>query len=399
MRGLGSRPMQALGARSYSIYLWHWPVLMIGAAWPPAREGAGAILLLLLALVLAELAYRGVERPARFVWARGWSSRRVLMAGLLATSLVAALGLVIRVWAANDLRETLGLRPASQTSSSLPPLARVRDDLPLIYRNGCHLGVDVVASPECVFGAPGASESAVLFGDSHAAQWFSALDAVASAQGLALHSWTKSSCPSTDVAVWNALARGAYHQCDTWREATLKRIEALRPRLVILSNMIESSPILTDTAALRPVRGRDSAQLWTEGFERLIARLQRQGIQVVVIRDNPRPRPDVLDCVYSAQEPARCELGLGEATAIPALDVAAARRRGAVVWDFSAELCPRGRCTVVAPVTPDTPDAADTQQLVYRDFNHLTDAAVRRLTPAVSARWLALPPRPADPLR
>ncbi len=138
------------------------------------------------------------------------------------------------------------------------------------------------------------------------------------------------------------------------------------------------------------MRGRDAAQAWSEGFEQLILRLQRAGIGVIVIRDVPRPRPDVLDCIYAAPDPRRCELSLGEATTIPPIDAAVAHRTGAVLWDLSGELCPQGRCSVVR---------ADTQQPVYRDFNHLTDTEVRRLVPAMAARWArdAAPPR--QPLR
>jgi peptidoglycan/LPS O-acetylase OafA/YrhL len=389
-RVLGHAAMQAVGARSYSIYLWHLPVLQLGASWTHGQPAVTGLALLLFALATAEIAYRFVERPARFGWVRHWSARRVLGVALLAAALVAAFGLALRAFGANDMRELLGFTPAVRAASQLPPLARVRADLPEVYRAGCHLGVDSLASPPCEYGRVGASESVVLFGDSHAAQWFSAIDAVAASYGLALFSWTKSSCPSAGVAVWNAVAKSAYRQCDAWREATLTRIEALRPRWVILSNLIEASPLLVDPRGAGPMRGRDVAQAWSEGFEQLVRRLQLAGIGVIVIRDVPRPRPDVLDCIYAAPDPRRCELSLGEATTIPPIDAAVARRTGAVLWDLSGELCPEGRCTVVR---------ADTRQPVYRDFNHLTDTEVRRLVPAMAARWArdAAPPR--QPLR
>lgn len=59
--------LQAVGARSYSIYLWHWPVLIVGALALGGRlSWVSTSALLLLAVVLAEAAYRAVETPARF---------------------------------------------------------------------------------------------------------------------------------------------------------------------------------------------------------------------------------------------------------------------------------------------------------------------------------------------
>ena len=54
-RWLGSTPLRANGARSYSIYVWHWPVLVLGRRWLGNGPWAAA-LLLVTALVLAELA-------------------------------------------------------------------------------------------------------------------------------------------------------------------------------------------------------------------------------------------------------------------------------------------------------------------------------------------------------
>ncbi|MCK0113442.1 acyltransferase family protein [Ornithinimicrobium sp. F0845] len=69
-RAMELRPLSYLGERSYGIYLWHWPVLMIVAALFPYAEGTlrGYVTLtaaLVLTLVLSELCFRYVETPVR----------------------------------------------------------------------------------------------------------------------------------------------------------------------------------------------------------------------------------------------------------------------------------------------------------------------------------------------
>ncbi|QBE48091.1 acyltransferase family protein [Leucobacter triazinivorans] len=65
-RALDAAPLRWIGERSYGIYLWHWPLLIIfGAAF---GSGAGWIvpaLTLLVTLLFASASYRFVEQPVR----------------------------------------------------------------------------------------------------------------------------------------------------------------------------------------------------------------------------------------------------------------------------------------------------------------------------------------------
>lgn len=91
-RVLGSAPLRWLGQRSYSLYLWHFPILAALAARAalPASPVLGVAIVLPLSLGAAELSWRFVERPA-IAWAQGRRrARRATRHGRLTGSRVAA---------------------------------------------------------------------------------------------------------------------------------------------------------------------------------------------------------------------------------------------------------------------------------------------------------------------
>ena len=392
LRGwLGSAPLRALGARSYSLYLWHWPVLLLGTAWLPQGETWAPLVLLAVSVLLAELAYRAVECPARWRWGRGTPDGRVLLLALACSAVVACAGLALRDLAEDSTR-AVAWPMAPRGMAGLPTLRQVKNDLPVVYANGCHLDVARVApADDCRLGGTADAPAVLLFGDSHAAQWVPALQAAAAANGQAVVSWTKSSCPSADVTVWSTATRGLYRECDAWREAVLSRVVGMRPALVVVSNLIDGETVLVDRATGRQLRGAAAAAAFEVGLERTLRRLQLAGVPVALIRDNPRPRREVLDCIYSSPDPARC--GRARADALPAdgLDVRAARAAGVVVWDLSDDICGPRSCPAVV-----FSNKSKVPQVVYRDDNHLTATFAATLGGELARRWPAAAGSSAD---
>jgi peptidoglycan/LPS O-acetylase OafA/YrhL len=104
---LGSRPLRWIGVRSYGIYLWQWPIIVL---WGRSQGGVNwprAVLQVSLTLVVASLSWRYVEEPIRHgaierLWRRARSgatdlqARRrtlILSSSALAALLVAIVGL------------------------------------------------------------------------------------------------------------------------------------------------------------------------------------------------------------------------------------------------------------------------------------------------------------------
>jgi hypothetical protein len=110
------------------------------------------------------------------------------------------------------------------TGALTPTPATARADLPIIYGDGCHLTAPAVAYPPCHFGDTQSKITIVLFGDSHAAQWFPTLEAIAIEHHWLVVSRTKSGCPAPDVTIYQRNLKRAYDECDTWRASVLAEL-------------------------------------------------------------------------------------------------------------------------------------------------------------------------------
>ena len=402
-------PMRWLGRISYSLYLWHWPLIVL----PAAALGAslptyGRVVLAVVAIPIAAASQRWIEEPFRHGRWIGQAPRRtfaaaaglMLAVGVVAVSLGAlsspasgdgraaasssisdaeldrayADGLDVAIpggtstpspsLAASDPPRTA---PGRVPADLVPELALARDDLPRIYGDGCHLSVPETASPACVFGSVASEQVIVLFGDSHAAQWFPALERLASSHGWRLVSLTKSSCPVADVTIWSTSLKRVYSECDEWRRAALERIAREHPWLVVISDSREYT--LWSEGALVPAA--EGGALWNGGLGRTLANLAAVAGRVVLIGDTPRSQVDPPVClsrhpddVLACASPQR--LALDTARLAEERAVAATAHAGFV--DPTAWVCPSEPCPVIVG-----------RLLVYRDEQHLTATFARAL--------------------
>ncbi|HMG61428.1 MAG TPA: acyltransferase family protein, partial [Streptosporangiaceae bacterium] len=393
---LARRPMLWLGGLSYGWYLWHWPLLVIG----PKALGrpAGVPLALALCAVALGLAWATlhlVENPVRFHAAfRGRPKRALglgfgLSAGVAVVALVAmsfppaiATGAPVR-----GLKDVLATAPDPQASLTqlleapvtrlpgnlAPPLDKIKGTESAVYRDGCHVDYASIATPPCVYGDSSSDQVVVLFGDSHAAQWFPAMEQLANAHGWKLVSLTKASCK---VAAVTIVSSGKpYTACDTWRNAAIARINALRPALVVVSSSDAGSPV-------HPTG--DPLQQWTTGYQDTFRALGKSGAKVAAILDTPWPKGDAVDCAAAhLLNLASCTNKASEAIQDQTRRTAtetAAESTGASVIDPEPWLCnTQGDCPVVVGNT-----------FVYRDDSHLADAYAEALAPVLGRQLTEL---------
>ncbi|MDB4882317.1 MAG: acyltransferase 3, partial [Gemmatimonadetes bacterium] len=220
---IGISPLRWLGRVSYAWYLWHWPLVGVGAVIDPRIGVAGKLAWSAAALVLAWLTYRLVERPAR---AGGLS--RIPIGWVAPVSLVASVVAALVAHAALRTAERQAAQPEQR------PFAAARLDR---MDHGCWANTVEEAKDSCELGDQHSATTIALLGDSHAEHWLGGLDRAGVEHGWKIIAMVKGGCPVADVPA-DAGARRArwYRECSRYREAMLQRIVAMRPDAVILSS-------------------------------------------------------------------------------------------------------------------------------------------------------------------
>jgi peptidoglycan/LPS O-acetylase OafA/YrhL len=269
---------QWLGAISYPLYLWHWPALVLpsSALGRPLRIRE-RIFCILLTIVLAHFTSKYIEQPLRNKKVPGKKIYR-FFAATTALSLVA--GLLITSTASS----IISVKGTDYKFNLIDVMEK-----PSVYGDNCHSNYGETKSGDCTYGDVNSKTTVVLYGDSHAAQWFPALEALANDRGFKLVSLTKSACPSVDVPRADQGAFKNVH-CDKWRDDSIARIKKLRPAAVIMSSFQYFNP---------PSGYPDEYQWWREGQIRLLDALRGSSKHLIYISDTPRPLRDIPNCLAS----------------------------------------------------------------------------------------------------
>ena len=367
LRAAGTRLPVALGKTSYALYLWHWPVFELYRASFDSWTTVDRLIALAVALGLSVVSHVTVENPIQF---NPWLVARpkLSLAGALLLSLIVTLS-------AFALQRAAGSGNIHLASGAAIDPQRLRVDQPVTMTNGCHVDQKDVTYAPCVFGATASQRSIFLIGNSHAAQWFPALEKLAMDHGMALRSRTKSACPSIDVAINNPRWKRPYSECATWRETVLAEIERLHPEIVIVANSSRHQVIGADGKLLGDAA---RAAALREGEQRTIARIRNAGAEVVLLADTPWLPADPVECLLSKS-------GHTQDCKWPASDVlkgrspwsvdAAAAPAGVRVIDLTDNVCRDGFCYA----------ASDTVALM-RDRHHLAASYVLTLVPVLEER-------------
>lgn len=365
-RCLSSAPMQWLGKRSYSWYLWHWPTLVLAervfSRGIAIGLGAGAA-----SLLLAAVTHVFVENKARF-HPRLVASARNTFAVAAGSTVVSAAVALIALWVGD-----------SESTAKILALRKAADDSDRLELRDCGIRDLGALRERCAFGAAGPIR-VLLLGDSHARQWSPALAEIGSKEGWRGVFSGMGDCPAILVRVARSTAReNVFAACDDWHANLPRLIADIAPSVVVAGSSSYYPPlgwVLAQDGHRLPTG--EQIEEWQAGIRRLVALLREAGVPLLFLLDTARLPEHPLVCLAGAAHDDACAAPLEASMALGGrvreAEIAALKRAGNVAtFDPLPAMCDGLRCT---------PKRGDI--FVFRDDNHLSASFARSLSPGLA---------------
>jgi peptidoglycan/LPS O-acetylase OafA/YrhL len=392
-RILASAPFVALGAMAYSLYLWHWPLLIFWLSYSGHNhagvlDGAGV---LLVSGVLAYLTTRFVENPLRYrpravtvrrhpVPLRVRFRRPTIVLGSIVALLGVALTATSFTWREHvtvqraNGKELAGLSardyPGARALINLakvpklpmrPTVLEAKKDLPETTIDGCISDFTNPALINCTYGDKAANRIIALAGGSHAEHWITALDLLGRLHHFKIVTYLKMGCPLSTEPVPTIVGDNLpYPQCRDWVDKAMTKLVADHPDYVF-------------TNTTRPRNG-EPGDVMPESYLGIWDVFSRNDIGILGIRDTPwmvrNGRPfEPADCLAGGGNSTSC--GMKRSDVLddqnPTLDFVA-QFPLLKPLDMTDAVCRKDRCRAV-----------EGNVLVYHDSHHLSASYVRTM--------------------
>ncbi|GAB3694323.1 acyltransferase family protein [Nocardiopsis oceani] len=307
---LGMRPLTWLGGHAYTLFLWHWPVLIVYLELTervrPSLSGGFLVLgaSFAAALLTSWVIDGGVNRVTRRLRTPSWS----LAAGVIFIIPVLVGG---AMWGQSlerdrQLRAELSSNPLAYPGAAVHLDEEVAENLPElpVYPDTSTAARDTIDQTDecnnattddteavtCEFGNVGSDYTIALVGSSHVRHWFQAVETLADQHGWHMVLMTKNGCQFSDQVHYRG---GSVDEaCGTWNDNVMDELTELSPDAVFT------------LASLTPGSADGEEQI-PEGFLERWRQLDAMGIDTIAVRDTPRFDFNVAECV-DRNSPAEC---------------------------------------------------------------------------------------------
>jgi hypothetical protein len=357
-RLLALPPLVLTGLISYSLYLWHLPVLILVAYYnivPLSPLELAAVLAVIYAL--AFLSWQFVEKPVRFRSVLA-SNRVFVGSAVTAGAAVLAIGLVL--WQSGGFPDRYPRSVRDPDRSWVSSSASV---LACVNRH-----VERIASAElCSYGPPDAPR-VLVWGDSHAMVTLPAYERLANEWHVRIYYAIKPACRPLLGVTNRTDSKTRQIGCANFNAAVVEAIHRINPRLVILNaHWIDKDADLIPNVGLAAAPGASHFQ---RGIEQMLTEIHAPGREVCVVLDVPHFEYNIPQAVAIARKRGISEqfLQLSRAAGLaqyqePEADFRALQMRGLLTTvDLKDRLCRvGGNCAYEAD-----------GNLLYVDKDHLS---------------------------
>ncbi|MBN3454331.1 acyltransferase family protein [Mycolicibacterium mageritense] len=391
-RMLATAPFVSLGAMAYSLYLWHWPLLIFWLSYSGHTRAnflEGAIILLVSG-VLAWLTTRYIEEPLRaqkvsapapVVPLRARLRRPTIVLGSVVALLGVALTATSFTWREHvtvqraNGKELSGLSARDYPGARAllnhvrvpklpmrPTVLEAKNDLPASTTDGCISDFDNVDVINCTYGDQNATRTIALAGGSHAEHWITALDLLGRLHNFKVVTYLKMGCPLTTEEVPLVMGDNRpYPKCHKWNEEVMDRLIADHPEYVF-------------TTSTRPWNIKPG-DVMPGTYVGIWETLSKNNIPILAMRDTPwlvrNGKPYFpADCLANGGDAISCGIDRSKVLSDhnPTLDFVA-RFPLLKPLDMSDAVCRKDYCRVV-----------EGNVLMYHDSHHISTTYMRTMT-------------------
>lgn len=219
---------RAIGQWSYSIYLWHWPLVVAAVYFGVGKGAALPVLLVAASILFGAVSYRFVEEPFR----HGTMRERAGLGTMAALALAVALPAGLLVLADGVPQR----HPEALHKIERQALTRAEESGWLFGRERCGWNKAERQPVPCRLGDQKAAPSVAVWGDSHASKYRSALEAALAGRGMSGELYFRNGCRPLQGLLTDK--RGALKDCTIYNRKVLDRLAADKSvdTLIVIAN-------------------------------------------------------------------------------------------------------------------------------------------------------------------